>query len=218
MHSTTDERNIIGMKIGYARRSKSGLKVADQQAELLEAGAERLYADDVQPREPLAMMAEAVRALREGDVLVVTILDRLGRCRRELVEALQKVHAKGATLLVLDDGTETTAKGVALAVKIECASKHWATEKGMAGIEAAKQVRTRQVPKRKLNGADEQLVKTLYFDLSRPLSEVEQYAKVDASTLWRRFGPRTQKDGETDEQFAARKAVVVPAKPKRRRT
>ena len=104
------------MIIGYARTSTidqmAGLEA--QQRELTEAGCEKVFVEqvssvDVKAREKLA---EALDYLRDGDVIVVTKLDRLARSVAHLMEVLEQVDAKGASLRILSMGIDTgTATG-----------------------------------------------------------------------------------------------------------
>ena len=79
------------MQIGYARISTRDQELALQEDALKKAGCEKIFTDvasgSVSTREGLA---DAIEFLREGDVLVVWRLDRLGRSLRHLLET---VHA-----------------------------------------------------------------------------------------------------------------------------
>ncbi|MDU8914168.1 recombinase family protein [Aestuariicoccus sp. MJ-SS9] len=99
------------MLIGYARTStldqKAGLEV--QRDELAAAGCEKLFEEqvssvDVSARERLA---EALDYVRDGDTLIVTRLDRLARSVPHLLDILDTLTAKGATLRVLGMGIDT---------------------------------------------------------------------------------------------------------------
>lgn len=99
------------MLVGYARTStidqKAGLE--GQERELLEAGCERLFVEqvssvDVRERHKLA---EALSFVREGDTLVVTKLDRLARSVAHLMEVLGGLTERGAGLRVLSMGIDT---------------------------------------------------------------------------------------------------------------
>src|SRR6476646_5310790 len=50
----------------------------------------------------------AIEFLREGDVLVVTKLDRLARSIRDLVAIIDRIEAKGAALRILGMGLDTS--------------------------------------------------------------------------------------------------------------
>lgn len=99
------------MLIGYARTStidqKAGLEA--QREELKSAGCEKLFEEqvssvDVRARERLA---EALDYVREGDTLIVTRLDRLARSVPHLLEILDALTTKGATLRILGMGIDT---------------------------------------------------------------------------------------------------------------
>lgn len=104
------------MIVGYARTSttdqKAGLEA--QERDLKAAGCERLFVEqvssvDVVAREQLAL---ALDFIREGDVLVVTKLDRLARSVPHLLEITGRIKAKGAHLRILDLAIDTsTATG-----------------------------------------------------------------------------------------------------------
>ena len=97
------------MIVGYARTSTldqtAGLEA--QQRELNEAGCKKVFVEqvssvDVRAREKLA---EAMDYVREGDTLVVSKLDRLARSVAHLLEVLEALEAKGASLRILSMGT-----------------------------------------------------------------------------------------------------------------
>ena len=99
------------MLIGYARTStleqKAGLE--GQERELTAAGCERLYIEQVSSVDVVARvkLAEVLDFIREGDVLVVTKLDRLARSVQHLLEVLDKLTKKGASLRILGLGIDT---------------------------------------------------------------------------------------------------------------
>jgi DNA invertase Pin-like site-specific DNA recombinase len=108
------------MLIGYARVSKTdGSQVLDLQRDaLIEAGVsrKRLYEDRASGKSDDRPNLEAcLKALREGDVLVVWKLDRLGRDLRHLVNTVQNLADRGIGFKVLAgqgaDIDTTTAGG-----------------------------------------------------------------------------------------------------------
>lgn len=94
------------MLIGYVRVSKAdGSQVTDLQRDaLLAAGveAEHLYEDTASgKRDDRPGLAACLKALREGDTLVVWKLDRLGRDLRHLVNTVHDLTNRGVGLKVL---------------------------------------------------------------------------------------------------------------------
>lgn len=51
---------------------------------------------------------KALLVAREGDQLVVTKLDRLGRSLENLIELAKDLHSRGVDLVVLDQGIDTS--------------------------------------------------------------------------------------------------------------
>ena len=99
------------MGIGYARTStldqKAGLDA--QQRDLADEGCDRVYVEQVSSVDLVARvkLAEVLDFIREGDVLVVTKLDRLARSVAHLLDVLDVLHAKGASLRILGLGIDT---------------------------------------------------------------------------------------------------------------
>lgn len=104
------------MIVGYARTSTldqtAGLEA--QERDLAAAGCDKVFVEQVSSVDVTAreQLAQALDYIREGDVLVVTKLDRLARSVAHLLELLAVVEAKGASLRILSMGIDTgTATG-----------------------------------------------------------------------------------------------------------
>src|SRR5262249_60501933 len=94
------------MLVGYMRVSKSdGSQVTDLQRDaLLTAGvdAQHIYEDAVSgKRDDRPGLAACLKALREGDTLIVWKLDRLGRDLHHLVNTVHDLNQRGIGLKVL---------------------------------------------------------------------------------------------------------------------
>lgn len=98
----------MGKLIGYARVSTRGQDADRQVADLLSAGVRRddLYMDHgvSGARASRPGFDQAVGALQEGDTLVVTTLDRLGRSTQTMLELAQNLRVRGVGLRVLNLG------------------------------------------------------------------------------------------------------------------
>jgi len=105
------------MLIGYARTStmEQGAGLEAQLEELQKAGCDEVYQEQVSSVGERQELDAAVRALRAGDKLVVTKLDRLARSVRHLGELLELLEKKDAGLMILSMGGQqidtTTATG-----------------------------------------------------------------------------------------------------------
>lgn len=96
--------------IGYARTSTvdqtAGLEA--QQRDLKEAGCVEVYheqtsgADAERPK-----LQEALKYIRKGDTFVVTKIDRLARNMKHLLQIVETIQDKGASLRILDMDLDT---------------------------------------------------------------------------------------------------------------
>lgn len=99
-----------GMLLGYARVSSVGQSLDVQIKALTDAGCHRIYAEkqsglSVKNRVELDAMLATVR---EGDVVVVTRLDRLGRSVPDLFKIVGQIRAAGAEFRCIEQGAVDT--------------------------------------------------------------------------------------------------------------
>lgn len=102
------------MKYGYARVSTDGQSVVAQVEQLTQAGAEKIFKEKVSGAAThRQQLKQALDALDEGDVLLVTRLDRLARSTRDLLNTLAAIAEKKAGFRSLGDtwADTTTAHG-----------------------------------------------------------------------------------------------------------
>ena len=97
------------MIVGYARTS-----TVDQMAgfdaqlqELQAAGCMKMFQEQVSSVGKRAQLEAALEYVREGDVLVVTKLDRLARSMADLMAMIQTLDRKSVGLRVLNLGMDT---------------------------------------------------------------------------------------------------------------
>jgi DNA invertase Pin-like site-specific DNA recombinase len=89
---------------GYARVSTDGQTLDAQVAELSAAGAAKVYREKASGAvSGRVQLNRAIVALGEGDVLLVTRLDRLARSTRDLLNTLAVIAEKGAGFRSLRD-------------------------------------------------------------------------------------------------------------------
>lgn len=108
------------MRIGYARTSTldqvAGFEA--QERELTAAGAKRIYKEQVSSVAARPELEKMLADLREGDVLVVTKLDRLARSVHHLGEILKHLDKIGAGLNILGMGIDSTTAGGRLMLNV----------------------------------------------------------------------------------------------------
>jgi DNA invertase Pin-like site-specific DNA recombinase len=92
------------MIVGYTRVSTDGQSLEAQYASLKTAGAEKIFAEKISgAKTDRWQLSKAIDALRAGDVLLVTRLDRLARSTRDLLNVLATVSDRGAGFRSLAD-------------------------------------------------------------------------------------------------------------------
>lgn len=138
------------MLIGYARVSKAdGSQSLDLQKDALTAagvGEDRIYSDLASGRKEDRPGFEAcLKALREGDVLVIWKLDRMGRSLNHLVKTTALLSERGAGLKVLTGQgaqIDTTTAAGRLSFGIFAALAEFESElireRTLAGLQAAR--------------------------------------------------------------------------------
>jgi DNA invertase Pin-like site-specific DNA recombinase len=102
------------MIYGYARVSTDGQSVTTQVATLKDAGAEKVFKEVASgAKTDRAQLHRLLNTLDEGDVLLVTRLDRLARSTRDLLNTLAAIAGKKAGFRSLSDSwaDTTTAHG-----------------------------------------------------------------------------------------------------------
>jgi DNA invertase Pin-like site-specific DNA recombinase len=97
------------MIVGYARVSTDGQTLDAQEATLKAAGVERVYAEKISgAKSDRLQLAKLLKALSEGDTVIVTRLDRLARSTRDLLNILHAIGKAGATFKSLADAWADT--------------------------------------------------------------------------------------------------------------
>lgn len=135
----------MGQRIGYARVSTDDQNLDLQHDALRKAGIadDRLYSDtasgkDADRKELLACL----KALREGDTLVVWRLDRLGRSLPDLVRIVGELEQKGVSFESLTEKIETGSAAGKLVFHVFAAlaefERNLIRERTRAGLVAAR--------------------------------------------------------------------------------
>ena len=101
-------RSTVPKLIGYARVSTRQQSTDRQQADILASGVRRddLYVDHgiSGARASRPQFDRALDALHDGDTLVITTLDRLGRSTQNMLAFAEELRGRGAGLRVLNLG------------------------------------------------------------------------------------------------------------------
>jgi len=133
----------MGGILGYARVSTGDQDVAGQTMRLTQAGAIKVFTD---VRSGRSMDRTGLAALldyaRDGDILAVVRLDRLGRSLAELLATVAMLKRRGIALLSLEEKIDTTSAAGELVFHVFGAITHFErrliAERTKDGIAAAR--------------------------------------------------------------------------------
>lgn len=179
----------FSMNIGYARISTQDQNLDLQLHALEGAGCEKIYDDIVsgihQQRPGLTM---ALEVLRDGDVLVVWKLDRLGRSVKGLVNLVGELEAKGIHFKSLTDGIDTSTPAGRFFFHVMASlaqmERELIIERTKAGLSAAKMQGRKGGRKRSMNESKIESAKKLLAAGTSP-KIVAKDIGVSIATLYR---------------------------------
>lgn len=100
----------VDVLVGYARVSTKDQDLQSQLQQLEEVGCDKVFhgKHSGASSQNTTKLREMVEYVRDGDVVVVTKLDRLGRSLKAILNTLDEIHAKGAKLRTLDGSVDTS--------------------------------------------------------------------------------------------------------------
>lgn len=129
--------------IGYARTSTTEQNIGPQVDLLKAAGCERIYQEqksgvDASRSELLAM----IDYCREGDIIVCTKLDRIGRSTKDVLDIVAKLEMKNVAFrclnINLDTSTATGKMMLTIIAAVATFEREIMLERQLEGIAAAK--------------------------------------------------------------------------------
>lgn len=184
-------------KIGYARVSSKEQNL-DRQLEALQS-VSKVFSDKASGQSTERPQLQAMLDyLREGDIVIVTELDRLGRNNKDLTEIMNAIQQKGATLEVLnlpsmngieDENLRRLINNLVVELyKYQAESERKRIKERQAqGIELAKK-KGRFTGRKSTFQKDDPLLQrafSLYQSKEYTLKEIEHHTKIPVSTLKR---------------------------------
>lgn len=180
------------MKIGYARVSTKDQNLALQRDALEREGCEMLFEEKISGRSARRpALAEMLDKLREGDVVVIWKLDRLGRSLRDLVTLVQDIQDKGAGLKSLHDSIDTTTPQGKLTFHLFAALAEFErdiiSERTRAGLSSARaRGRNGGRPKGLSKKAkDKAIIAASLYKEGKTVKEICEHLGFSRSTLYR---------------------------------
>ena len=118
------------MKIAYCRTStiSQDYSLEHQREKLENEGCEKIFSEQVSSVDKRPEFEKALEFCREGDVLIITKLDRFARSIIDLWKHIQLLEDKGAALQVLDMNLETKTANGRLQVSLLASIAQWERE------------------------------------------------------------------------------------------
>jgi|SRR5579872_6656646 len=192
------------MIIGYARVSTEEQTLALQQDALQAAGCSRIFTDTASgAKAERPGLTQALDHLREGDMLVVWRLDRLGRSLANLIELMTLLDERKIGFRSLTEQIDTTTSGGKLIFHIFGAlaefERNLIRERTLAGLAAAR-ARGRQGGRpRLLESKKVAMAQTLYDDRNNSIREICTTLGISRATLYRYIKPRVPSETSASE-------------------
>ncbi len=179
------------MIVGYARVSTDDQTLALQLDALQEGGCEVVFRDTISgTKTERPGLTKALEHARNGDMLVVWRLDRLGRSLSHLIELIQMLEGRGVGFKSLTEQIDTTTSGGKLIFHIFGAlaefERNLIRERTMAGLQAAR-ARGRKGGRPKKPNTDTKIVmaKRLHADPTNSIADICTTLGVSRATLYR---------------------------------
>ncbi len=177
------------MKIGYARVSTSDQNLDLQKDALDKAGCKKIFVDEISgtvaQREGLE---KAKEVLREGDVLIVWRLDRLGRSIRDLIDWVNHLEEEGIGFKSLQESIDTTTSSGKLVFHIFAAlaefERNLIRERTNAGLVAARARGRLGGRKKSLNAKERKRVVEMYQRKNQTVKQICEMMNITKPTLY----------------------------------
>lgn len=176
-------------KVGYARVSTRDQSLDGQIDTLKEYGCERIFSEKVSGRKKKRTeLDKCLDYLREGDVLVIYKLDRLGRTTKQLIELAQWLENNDIELQIIDMNINTNdAMGKMFFTMMSAFAELEAnllSERTKKGLEAAR-ARGRKGGRPKLSDDKRRMVKFLYDEQQLTGEEIAKRTGVSRTSVYR---------------------------------
>ncbi len=176
--------------IGYARVSTQDQNADMQEDELLAAGCEKTFLDKASgATTDRPQLMAALEYLREGDVLVVWRLDRLGRSSRHLVNVVADLEERGVGFRSLHEAIDTTTPAGKVIFHVFAALAEFERalirERTMSGLAAARARGRKGGRKPSLSPKKIQVAKQMYAQGDSTVAEIAKVLGVSRATIYR---------------------------------
>ena len=176
-------------RIGYARVSTDDQMLDLQLDALTTSGCDTVYKETASGKSAVRPeLAQCLKALRAGDVLVVWRLDRLGRSLSDLVRIVSELEQRGIGFESLTEKIDTTSAAGKLTFHVFAAlaefERNIIRERTKAGLDAARARGRKGGRKPALNERQVREIRALLADPEIQVGEVARRYGVSRTTLY----------------------------------
>lgn len=183
------------MLVGYERVSTDDQNLDLQHDALVKAGCEKFFSDKTSGTKfDRPGLTECLNFLREGDVLVVWKLDRLGRSTKHLIETVEGLKAREIGFKSLQESIDTTTPAGKLVFHVFGALAEFEAslirERTMAGLAAARARGRNGGRPKTLTPQQIEIGQTLAKDKTRSVSSICEHLGISRTTYYRYIAPR----------------------------
>ena len=182
-------KNITKVLIGYARVSKEDQDLSLQLNALNEISWDKIFEDKISStKKTRPGLDEALSHLRNGDILVVWKLDRLGRSVKSLVDLVISLESDGIKFRSITDNIDTSSSSGRFFFHIMASlaqmERELIVERTRAGLTAAKKLGRVGGRKRKMTENKVKAAKDLLNQGMLP-KDVASNLEISIPTLYR---------------------------------
>jgi DNA invertase Pin-like site-specific DNA recombinase len=177
-------------RIGYGRVSTADQNLSAQEDALHTAGVDKVFVEKITGTKHLRPQFDlAKQFLRQGDTLVVTRMDRLGRSAKDLLNIVSELETRQINLEIVEQRIDTsTAEGklfftmVAAFAEFEHSMMVSRTRDGLAAARARGRNGGRPS---KLSNKQIDEIKKMYLERRVPVQTIAELFSVSRPTIYR---------------------------------
>lgn len=183
------------MLIGYARVSTEGQNLDSQHDQLKAAECERIYSEKVSgAKAQRPQLERMIDSLRQGDVVVITELTRLGRSVKDLFSIIDRLHEAGSSIKSIREAwlDTTTPQGnllLTIFAGLSQFERDLMRQRTREGLEAAR-ARGRNGGRPKADPEKISIALKMYDSKLHPVSEITRTIGISRATLYRAIDGR----------------------------
>lgn len=183
--------------VGYARVSTVEQTLDLQRDALAAADVGCLYEEQASGKSAdRPELAHCLKALREGDTLVVWRLDRLGRNLKDLVQIVTELEARGVKFKSLTESIDTCGPAGKLVFHMFAAlaqfERELLRERTLAGLAAARARGRRGGRPPRLKTSEQRIALAMMKNREMSVAAIAEHLGVSRSTLYNLQNDRNQ--------------------------